>query len=57
MATTRHRSLVEWGGIKAFVSDKSLAHTQTEKGKCQEKSEIHDSKENDSSTKSFQQSY
>ena len=31
MATTRHRSLVERGGRKAFVRDKDIAHTQ--KGK------------------------
>jgi len=38
MATTRHRSLVERGGRKAFVRDKGLAHTQTrKKQKCQEK--------------------
>jgi len=29
MAITRHRSLVERGGRKAFVWDKGLAHTQT----------------------------
>jgi len=28
MATTRHRSLVERGGRKAFVRDKDLAHTK-----------------------------
>jgi len=31
MATTRHRSLVERGGRKAFVRDKGLAHTQKRK--------------------------
>jgi len=31
MATTRHRSLVERGGRKAFVKDKDLAHTQKRK--------------------------
>jgi len=30
MTTTRHRSLVERGGRKAFVTDKSLVHTQKE---------------------------
>ena len=28
IATTRHRSLVERGGRKAFVRDKGLAHTR-----------------------------
>jgi len=28
MATTRHRSLVERGGTKAFVADKGLVHTR-----------------------------
>ena len=28
MATTRHRSLIERGGRKAFVKDKGLAHTR-----------------------------
>jgi len=28
MTTTRHRSLVERGGRKAFVRDKGLAHTK-----------------------------
>jgi len=28
MATTRHRSLLERGGRKAFVSVKGLAHSQ-----------------------------
>jgi len=28
MATTRHRSLVERGGRKAFFKDKGLAHTK-----------------------------
>jgi len=37
MATIRHRSLVEWGGRKAFVRDKFLAHTKKKEGeKCQE---------------------
>jgi len=31
MATTRHRSLVEKGGRKAFVRDKGLAHTPKRK--------------------------
>jgi len=41
MATTRHRSLVERGGRKAFVRDKDLIH-QNKKGgekKCQEKNQ------------------
>jgi len=33
MTTTRHRSLVEKGGRKAFVRDKGLAHTQKRKEK------------------------
>jgi len=36
MATTRHMSLIERCGRKAFVRDKGLAHTQrrkSEKGK------------------------
>jgi len=36
MARTRHRSLVEKGGRKAFVRDKDLAH-QTNKNKRREK--------------------
>jgi len=49
MATTRHRSLVERGGRKAFVRDKDIAHTQ--KGtKYQKKPDIHECKEKDSST-------
>jgi len=47
MVTTTHRSLVERGGRQAFVRDKGLAHT---KKKCQEKTNIHESKEKDSST-------
>jgi len=39
MATTRHRSLVERGGRKAFVRDKGLAHTQ--KG-GKKKADIHE---------------
>jgi len=31
MATTRHRSLVERGGKKAFVKGKGLAHTPKKK--------------------------
>jgi len=31
MATTRHKSLVERGGRKAFVTDKGLAHTKRNK--------------------------
>jgi len=33
MATTRHRSVVERGGGKAFVRDKDLAHTKKKEGK------------------------
>jgi len=33
MATTRHRSLVERGGRKAFVKDKGLAHAKKRGGK------------------------
>ena len=44
MATTRHRSLVERGGRKAFVRDKGLAHTQKEKKKTSENPDIHESK-------------
>jgi len=51
MATTRHRSLVERGGRKAFVRDKGLAHKKKKQGKqCQKKPDIHESKEKDPST-------
>jgi len=54
METTRHRSLVERGGRKAFVRDKGLAHTQKGGkkggGKCQQKTAIHESRKKDSST-------
>jgi len=55
MATTRHKSLVEGGGRKAFVRHKGLAHTQKSKKKKNEKRmsgnpDIHESKEKDSST-------
>ena len=60
MATTRHRSLVETGGRKAFFRDKGLAHAQG-KGKKRKRyvrktrySRI--LKKKDSSTQSFQQS-
>jgi len=43
MATTRHRSLVETGGRKAFVREKGLAHTQ-KREKCEEETDIHGSK-------------
>jgi len=53
MATTKHRpgSLVGRGGRKALLE---TLHTQK---KCQEKPHIHESKEKDSSTSSFQLSY
>ena len=50
MATTRHSSLVERSGKKAFVRDKGLAHTQKGGKKCQEKPDIHESKAKDLST-------
>jgi len=54
MVTTRHISLIERGGRKAFVRDKDLAHTPKEKKHkeklCQKKIDIHESKEKDSST-------
>jgi hypothetical protein len=57
MVTTRHRSLVERGGRKAFFRDKGLAHKK-EKGKKNVRNpDIHESQEKDSSTYSFQQSY
>jgi len=55
MATTRHRSLAERGGRRAFVTDKGLAHTnkrkENKKGekKCQEKPKFTNLKK-DSST-------
>jgi len=51
MATTRHRGLVEKGGRKALVEDKDLVHTQNKI--CQEKTDIHESKEKETSTPSF----
>ena len=48
MATTRHRSLVERGGRRAFVRDKGLAPTKKKgkKGKKMlRKPHIHESKE------------
>ena len=42
MATTRHRSLVENGGEKAFVRDKGFAHTHNRNEK--ENPNIHGSK-------------
>jgi hypothetical protein len=53
MATTRHRSLVERGGRKAFVRDKPCTHTkkgEKERKKMSGKTDISESKENDSST-------
>jgi hypothetical protein len=47
MATTRHRSLVGRGGRKALLE---TLHTHTQKKKCQKKPDIHESKEEDSST-------
>jgi len=41
METTRHRSLVERGGRKAFVRDKDLAH---KKQNVRKKTDIHESK-------------
>jgi len=55
MATTRHRSLAERGGRRAFVTDKVLAHTNKRKEKkkgekkCQEKPKFTNLKK-DSST-------
>jgi hypothetical protein len=43
MTTTRHRSLVERGGRKAFVRDKERSCAQ--KRKCPKKPDIHESKE------------
>jgi len=54
MATTRHRSLVERGGRKAFIRDKGLAHTRKGKKRKRKnlsgKTDIHESKKKDSST-------
>jgi len=61
MATTRCRSLVERGGRKTFLRDEGLAHKKEKKGKkkkkFRKKTDIHESKEKDSSTYSFQQRY
>jgi len=38
LATTRHGSLVERGGRKAYVRDKGLAHTKKGKKKRKKKS-------------------
>jgi len=50
METTWHRSLVERGGRKAFVTDKGLAH-QKKGGKknARKNADIHECKEKDSS--------
>jgi len=61
IATTRHRSLDESGGRKAFVRDKGLAHTP-KRGKKRERIVrknlmFTNLKTKDSSTQSFQQSY
>jgi len=50
MATTRHRSLVETGGRKAFVRDKGLAQQEKRKKMSGKKHDIHEPKEKDSST-------
>jgi len=50
MGTTRHRSLVERGGRKAFVRDKDLAHKEKGGKQCQKTTGIHESKEKDSRT-------
>jgi len=56
MATTRHRSLVERGGRKAFVRE--LAHPNKKPKKMSEqKIDVRKSQEKDSSTYSVQQSY
>jgi len=56
MATTRHRSLVERGGRKAFVRE--LAHpNKTPKKMSEQKIDVRKSQEKDSSTYSVQQSY
>ena len=49
MSTTRHRGLVERGGRKAFVRDKDLTH-KNQKINVRLKTDIHESKEKDSST-------
>jgi len=54
METTRHRNLVERGGRKALLE---TLHTHTQKKNVRNKTDIHESKRKDSSTKSFQQSY
>jgi len=53
MATTRHRSLVERGGRKAFVRDKDRPCTHKKRGgakQCLENPDIHESKEKGLST-------
>jgi len=51
MATIRHRSLVERGERKTFVTDKGLAHPKKKMGKRMSgKTDILVSKEDDSST-------
>ena len=53
--------MVERGGRKAFLRDEGLAHKKEKKGKkkkkIRKKTDIHESKEKDSSTYSFQQRY
>jgi len=49
--------LVERGGRKAFARDKDLANKKNGGKKMSGKPDIHESKENDSCTLSFQQSY
>jgi hypothetical protein len=44
MATTRHGSLVERGGRKAFVRDKGLAQKKKRKQKMSEKPDIQESR-------------
>jgi len=50
MATTRHMSLVETGGRKAFVRDKDLAQKKGGGGEMSGKMDIHEFKQKDSST-------
>jgi len=52
MVTTRHRSLFERGGRKAFVGDKEKRKKKAlrKKKECQRKTGIHLSTERDSST-------
>jgi len=53
MATTRHRSLVEGGGRKAFARDKERPSAPKKKGgggKCQKRNDIHESQEKDLNT-------